>query len=726
VTLPAPDGSDTDSPFARGMAATRINRSWSAIEGSPLPQGVTRIESDGSFNFALYSKHATAVTLLLYSEDDLSNHRSSHRLDFRQHKTGRVWHCRLPASIVEECTYYGYLVDGERAEEGRGWDRFDPEKILSDPYAREIFIPPTFDRQAASRPGSNAGRAPLGVLPKRADSPDWNGDRPPRHEGDTIIYELHVDAFTRSPSSGVSADRRGTYLGLIDKIPYLLDLGVTVVELMPIFQVDPQEPSYWGYMPLSFFAVNSGYATSKALGVAQNEFRQLVSALHKAGIEVIIDVVYNHTAEGDHGGPTYSLKGIDNSTFYMMTADRDRPYANHSGTGNTLHTANYYVRKMILDSLRYWVEEMHVDGFRFDLASVFARRADGSVDLTSPGIFAEIAADPVLSRVRLIAEPWDASGANLLGRTLPGIDWSQWNARFRDDIRRFTRGDAGFTEGAMRRLYGSDDLFPDDLMHSYRPSQSINFITAHDGLTLYDLVSYSTKRNWANGEENRDGAPDDFSFNCGWEGDEGLPDEVMSRRKRQTKLLACLLLLSNGIPMIRGGDEFLQTQGGNNNPYNQNNSTSWLDWSRLERNRDVHRFFKGMIAFRNAHPGISRSRFWRSDVTWHGTDSLPADVSQQTLAYRLAGGSFDDADLYVMINVSPADATFYVPLSPTGRWFRAIDTALESPDDVVDIVAPNHPAVLVEARYQVAGGSAVVLSSAMVADGTTTGPATAE
>jgi isoamylase len=698
-----------DSAIREHRRVQRGRRDWSSVEGSPIPQGVTYVLEEEAYNFALYSKHATAVTLLLYREDDPVHPQSSHRLDHRQHKTGRIWHCRIPLSVLEDCRFYAYAIEGETAEESGGWQRFDSRKVLFDPYACEVYFPAGFDREAAARPGPNAGQAPLGVVPEaHGAATDWNGDRPPRHEGDAVIYELHVDAFTRSETSGVDPIVRGSYAGVVEKIPYLKDLGVTVIELMPIFQFDPQEGSYWGYMPLSFFAPHAGYAAELRIGAAREEFRALVRALHEADMEVVIDVVYNHTAEGDHRGPTYSLKGIDNSTYYLLTRDAERPYANYSGTGNTLHSANYYVRKMILDSLRYWVEEMHVDGFRFDLASIFARRQDGSVDLTTPGIFAEIASDPVLSGVRLIAEPWDAAGAYLLGRGLPGISWAQWNARFRDDMRRFVRGDSGMVAGAMRRIYGSDDLFPDDLTHSYRPSQSINYVTSHDGFTLYDMLAYEVKRNWANGEENRDGAEENFSFNCGWEGDEGLPPDVLARRKRFAKLHACLLLLANGVPMIRAGDEFLQTQGGNNNPYNQNNPTTWLDWSRLDANRDVHGFFRAMIRFRKAHPSVSRSRYWRDDVTWFGPDGggVPADAS--ALAYRLAGAAHDDVDLYVMMNVSPDHQEFVLPPNPAGPWWRAIDTALEPP---LDIAEAGEEGEISGKRYGVAGGSAVVLVS---------------
>jgi isoamylase len=656
---------------------------WSSLEGSPQPQGVTWIPEERAFNFALYSKHAGGVTLLLYRAEDLVRPQSTHRLDFRYHKTGRVWHCRIPLAVVEQARFYAYQVEPPD-EASHPWERFDPEKILLDPYARDVFFPPEFDRGAAIGPGTNAGRAPLGVLPLPAEPPfDWGTEPTPRHEGNAVVYEMHVRGFTRHPSSEVDEANRGTYLGVIEKIPYLLDLGVTVVELMPIFQFDPQEGSCWGYMPINVFAPHAGYASSVALGAALDEFRRMVRAFHENGIEVVIDVVYNHTAEGDHAGPTYSHKGVDNSTYYLMTHDSRSPYANFSGTGNTLHAANYYVRKMILDSLRYWVEEMHVDGFRFDLASVFSRRADGSLDPDGTGIFAEIASDPVLSGVRLIAEPWDAAGANQLGRALPGISWAQWNARFRDDVRRFVRGDEGMVDGIMRRIYGSDDLFPDERRTTYRPSQSVNYVTSHDGFTLYDLVAYEWKRNWANGEENRDGTDENLSWNCGWEGDDDVPTAVLELRRSQARFFAALLLLSNGTPMIRAGDEFLQTQRGNNNPFNQDNEITWLDWSRLDAFPDVHRFFREMIRFRKSHPTICRSRFWREDVTWFGTDGRPHRTEEsRTLAYHLDGGACGDTDLLVFLNASPDAVAFRLPDGLEDGWRLAIDTAADSPHDI--------------------------------------------
>ncbi len=521
----------------------------------------------------------------------------------------------------------------------------------------------------------------------------------PKHEGDTIIYELHVRGFTMNANSGVATERRGTFSGIVDKIPYLKDLGVTAVELMPVFQFDPDAGNYWGYMPLNFFSPHHGYASRASDCDQHNEFRAMVRALHEADIEVILDVVYNHTAEGDQHGPIYSYKGIDNSTYYLMTGRGNDPYENFSGTGNTLHCSNRYVRKMIVDSLRYWAKEMHIDGFRFDLALVMARNDDGSLNLEEPPLFGDILLDPGLEHKRLIAEPWDAAGAYQLGQSFPARRWFQWNGRFRDEIRRFVRGDGGLVPALMQRLYGSDDLFPDDRPHAFHPYQSVNFVTSHDGFTLYDLVSYNRKRNQANGNNDTDGADENFSWDCGWEGDAGVPNEVVALRRRQAKNFCCLLLLANGTPMLRAGDEFMQTQAGNNNPYNQDNATSWLDWDRVDEHREVQRFFRGMIAFRKAHRSLGRSRFWRGDVRWYGTGAN-VDMSPEgrTLAFYLSGASQQDSDLYVMINASERDETFQIQQGKPGAWRLAFDTGLSSPDDMR---TPGSEPVLESLSYKV-------------------------
>ncbi len=686
------------APRARNAPA-----SWARGEGLPIPLGATRVAEDDAWNFAVYSEHAERMTLLLYGEENLASPILTRELDPLRNKSGPVWHCRIAAGAMEGARFYGYRVEGPLS-----WRHaFDPAKVLFDPYALALHFPPRFDRLAAIEPGANAGRAPLGLIAGDHQRFDWAGDRRPRHEADAVIYELHVRGFTAHPSSGVPDDRRGTFSGLVDKIPYLLALGVTVVELMPVFQFDPGEGNYWGYNPISFFAPHNAYAHRCAMCDQHTEFRELVRAFHVAGLEVILDVVYNHTGEGNHTGPVYSLKGLDNDTYYILSGRASDPYADFSGTGNTLNCAHRYVRRMVLDSLRYWAREMRVDGFRFDLASVFARRADGSLGYEDPPIFGDIASDPELAGLRLIAEPWDAAGVYQLGRAFPGITWAQWNGRFRDDLRRFVRGDAGMVPALMRRLYGSDDLFPDDPASAYHAYQSVNYVTAHDGFTLWDLLAYSTKRNWANGHQNADGTEDNLSWNCGWEGDDGAPPEVLALRKRQAKNFLCLLLLANGTPMLRAGDEFLHTQGGNNNAYNQDSETSWLDWRRLDAYADVFRFTRLMIALRKAHPSLCRSRFWRDDVRWYGVGPDPdLGPASRSLALSLHGASQGDGDLYVMINAYWEPLDFVVHEGRPGDWRRVVDTGREPPDDIRE---PGQEVLQTSASYTVGPRSVVAL-----------------
>lgn len=678
---------------------------WELIEGSPFPLGLSWVEKQQAYNFAIYSKHAEAVELLFYKDGALEQAARVFQFDHLIHKSGPIWHCRIAQRDLEGCQYYAYKIGGPGPGPGFSWHTFDPEKLLLDPYAKAVYFPLSFDREAAREPGSNEGRAALAVLTADDSSFDWSGDQPLRHTSDLIIYELHVRGFTIHPSSGISQQNRGTFEGVVEKIPYLRELGVTAVELMPVFQFDPQEGNYWGYMPLCFFAPHHDYACNPAACCQHDEFRRMVKQLHAAGIEVILDVVYNHTAEGDEHGPTYSFKGIDNSTYYVLSGNPARPYQNFSGTGNTLHTSNRAVRQLIVDSLRYWVKEMHVDGFRFDLASVFTRNEDGSINLQDPPIFGQIGADPELANIRLIAEPWDAGGAYQLGSRFPGQLWMQWNGRYRDTVRKFVRGDGGMVPDLMTRLYGSADLFPDDLLNACRPRQSVNYVTAHDGFTMYDLVSYNHKRNWSNGHGNTDGETEE-SWNCGWEGDENLSSDVLQLRKQQVKNFVCLLMLSNGTPMFRMGDEFMQTQQGNNNPYNQDNQTTWLDWQRLEANRDIFRFFQRMIEFRKSHPSISRSHFWREDIAWYGAEHVvDMSSSSRTLAFCLHGSSQSDDDLYVMINSSPQEVRFGIHEGACGQWRRIVDTSQPSPEDFVE--ASGEP--LNAPFYQVGGRSVVVL-----------------
>ena len=430
-------------------------------------------------------------------------------------------------------------------------------------------------------------------------------------------------------------------------------------------------------MPLNFFSPHAQYSSGCEDDDKQHiEFKEMIKAFHKAGIFVVLDVVYNHTCEGDNSGPTYSYKGFGAPSYYMLSSDPMNPYANYSGTGNTLDFSQSQVRKMVLDSLRYWKDEMHVDGFRFDLASVFSRNADGSLNWENAPIFSEIAADPELGRLALIAEPWDV-GSYQLGRGFPGRAWLQWNARYRDDLRRFVRGDAGMVPDLMRRIYGSDDLFSDSPADAYHAYQTVNYIDCHDGFTMYDLVSYNEKNNWKNGHGNQDGMDANYSWNCGHEGDDGAPAEVMELRRKQVKNFFCLLMLSNGIPMFRAGDEFLNTQRGNNNPYNQDNEISWLDWSQLESNQDVFRFFKNMIAFRKSHPSLSRSRFWREDISWYSVGpQVDLSPDSRSLAFCLHGASQADDDIYVMINAYWQGLEFQIQEGATEDWKLIVDTDL--------------------------------------------------
>jgi glycogen operon protein len=675
---------------------------WARAEGLRSPLGATWNAKAGAWNFALYSKHATAVTLLLYGADEFVEPLYRVRFDYLVNKSGRVWHCWLADEAIRGACYYAYSVDGP--DDPAAGLRFDAGKVLLDPYARAVFFPPGFDRETAKRRGSNAGRAPLGVLEASRRANGWEEPCRPRHSWDTVVYEMHVRGFTRSDSSGVPADRRGTFAGVTDKIPYLTDLGVTVVELLPVFQGDPQECNYWGYMPLNFFAPHAKYAAAGTPEGAIAEMQDMVRALHAAGIEVVLDVVYNHTVEGDEIGPTYSYRGIDNPTYYLLQDDRSR-YRNDTGTGNVMHTANMAVRALVVDSMRFWARDMHIDGFRFDLASIFTRRTDGSLDLDDPPMVWAIDADPEFKDMRLIAEAWDL-GSYLLGRRFPGVEWCQWNDRFRDEVRAFVRGDRGMVASLMTRIYGSADHFPDDLRDAYHPFQSVNFVSSHDGFCLYDLVSHTRKHNLANGWDNADGSDHNVSWNCGHEGDDGAPPEVLALRRQQVKNFCALLFLSNGTPMFSAGDEFMHTQGGNNNPYNQDNETTWLDWSRLGRHRDIHRFFKMMIAFRKAHPSIGRSRFWREDVQWYGLgrDADWTDGSHH-LAYCLRGASQADRDLYVMINAGPADLTFTIQEGGAADWRRVVDTARPSPHD---IVADDDAVVVASCEYLVRARSVAV------------------
>jgi isoamylase len=654
-------------------------------QGSSSPLGAT--PSGNGVNFSVFSKHATAVQLLLF--DGVNDTKAARvvRLDPSANRTYHYWHVFVPN--VRPGQLYAYRVEGPFAP-SRGM-RFDPTKVLLDPYSRGVMVPETYGRDAARRPGDNAGTAMKSVVIDVA-SYDWEGDAPLRRpSARTIVYEVHVRGFTRHPSSGLAQETRGTFAGLIEKIPYLQRLGITAVELLPVFQFDPQDcppglVNYWGYAPVSFFAPHQAYSSRRDPLGPVDEFRDMVKALHRAGLEVLLDVVFNHTAEGDHGGPTLSLRGLDNPTYYMLEADRSR-YANYSGTGNTLNANHPIVRRMILDSLRYWVGAMHVDGFRFDLAAILERDESGNV-MPSPPVLWDIESDPALAGTKLIAEAWDAAGLYQVG-TFIGDSWKEWNGRFRDDVRSFFRGEEGTIERFADRLMGSPSLYGQE---QREPEQSVNFVTCHDGFTLSDLVSYDSKHNEANGENNRDGANDNRSWNCGVEGPTEDP-AIDKLRTRQVKNFFTVTMLAPGMPMMLMGDEVRRTQGGNNNAYCQDNETSWFNWTLVAQRADVHRFVTLLNARRVRrdveHEGqrVALNELIRqADITWHGVKLGEPDwhPSSHSIAFT---ARFTMAPYHVILNAYWEPLEFELPPLVHGArepWRRWIDTALDSPHDIVE------------------------------------------
>src|SRR6059036_1361845 len=600
-----------------GEAVARPAVSDSSEKGGSSPLGAT--PSRDGVNFSVFSRHATGVEVLLFDGVDDTKAASVVRLDPSANRTYHYWHVFVPN--VRPGQLYGYRVEGP-FDPSSGM-RFDPTKVLLDPYGRGVMVPSAYDRAAARRPGDNTGTALKSVVVD-VSAYDWEGDAPlQRPSARTIVYEMHVRGFTRHPSAGLPEQTRGTFAGLIEKIPYLQRLGITAVELLPVFQFDPQDSppglvNYWGYAPVSFFAPHQGYGSRRDPLGPVDEFRDMVKALHRAGLEVILDVVFNHTAEGDHAGPTLSLRGLDNPTYYILEGDRAR-YADYSGTGNTLNANHPVVRRMIVDSLRYWVDVMHVDGFRFDLASILERDESGDV-MPNPPVLWDIESDPVLAGTKLIAEAWDAAGLYQVG-TFVGDSWKEWNGRFRDDVRSFFRGEEGSIEGFVDRVIGSPSLYG----HKQRePEASVNFVTCHDGFTLNDLVSYDGKHNEANGEDNRDGADDNRSWNCGVEGPTEDP-YIDKLRTRQVKNFFTVTMLSAGMPMMLMGDEVRRTQGGNNNAYCQDNEIGWFDWTLLTQRAGVHRFASLLNARRVLRDvGHERQRMAlnqlirQADITWHG------------------------------------------------------------------------------------------------------------
>jgi glycogen operon protein len=682
------------------------------------PLGAT--PAPGGTNFSLFSRHATGVELVLFDGEDDAQPSRVVRLDPFTNRTYYYWHVFVPD--VAPGQLYGYRVTGPfEPESGL---RFDPHKVLLDPYAKGVIIPSGYDRAACGAPGDNAAMAMKSMVVDHHDY-DWEGDTPLRTpSARTIVYEMHVRGFTRHPSSGLPERTLGTYAGLMEKISYLQELGITAVELLPVFQFDAQDAppgrvNYWGYAPVSFFAPHRAYSSRQDRLGPLHEFRDLVKALHRAGIEVILDVVFNHTAEGNHCGPMLGLKGIDNPTYYLLETDRAR-YANYSGTGNTLRANHPIVRRMIVDSLRYWVEHMHVDGFRFDLASILARDSSGHL-MANPPLLWDIESDPVLAGSKIIAEAWDAAGLYQVG-SFVGDSWKEWNGKFRDDVRSFFRGENGTVSRVADRMMGSPDLYA----HKQREAeQSVNFVTCHDGFTLNDLVSHERKHNQANGEDNRDGANDNRSWNCGVEGPSDDP-EVEALRRRQVKNFLTVTMLALGVPMIWMGDEVRRTQYGNNNAYCQDNELSWFDWRLVEKHADLLRFVKLLLQRRLRRDITSEKQrktlnqlLREGKGSWHGTSLNQPDWSDHSHSLAFSAELRQDKLLvYFILNAYWEPLRFALPPLPAqlrGQWRRWIDTALDSPHDITDWRAA--PAVG-GSSYQAAARSVVVLFANLQNSGT--------
>jgi isoamylase len=664
---------------ADGMPVSR------ATAGLPAPLGATIV--DGGVNFSLYSRTSTGVTLDLFDHVDDAQAARSITLDPVVNRTYHYWHVFVPN--LKSGQLYGYRVDGP-ADPANGL-RFDSKKLVLDPYGRGIATPSNYNRTAAYEPGDNAASAMKSVLVDGA-AYDWEGDVPLRLPSSRmVIYEMHVRGFTRHPNSGVAEPQRGTYAGFIEKIPYLKELGINAVELLPIFAFDPHDAplgrnNYWGYAPVSFFAPHAAFCSSADPLAPIREFRDMVKALHRAGIEVILDVVFNHTAEGSEQGPTLCFRGIDNPSYYILEPNRSY-YSNFTGCGNTLNANHPIVRRMIVDCLRYWVSEMHVDGFRFDLASILSRDSAGNV-LPNPPVLWDIESDPELAGIKLIAEAWDAAGLYQVGSFI-GDSWKEWNGKFRDDVRDFWRGEPGTVGRLADRMLGSHEVYG----HKRREAeQSVNFVTCHDGFTLNDLVSYNEKHNEANGEGNRDGANDNRSWNCGVEGPSD-DAEIESLRLRQIKNFFTVTLLSLGVPMFAMGDEVRRTQRGNNNAYCQDDELSWFDWSLVETHAEIYRFAQQLLKRRvlrnieNEQQRVSLSEMLHhAKLSWHGQKLLQPDWGRDSHAFAFTAELQRERQmLHVIVNGYWEAIEFELPPAIENRgWRRWIDTALPSPQDIVD------------------------------------------
>jgi len=693
-----------------------VRKGFTIKPGSRSPQGAKA--DKGGINFSLFSRYATAMELVVYDEAESLKPLLRIPLDPETHRTYYTWHVYVEG--LRPPVHYTWHVDGPNDPRKTGF-RFDREKALVDPFAVAV-TQGLWGRARACRPGSNDDHSIRGLVP-RDEGYDWEGDAPlNRPLENAVIYEMHVAGFTGHPSSGVVAP--GTFAGIIEKIPYLKELGVTDVELMPVMAFDEQDvpfgaaalglKNYWGYSTHSYHSPHPGYCISPQLGAHRDELRDMVKALHKAGIGVILDVVFNHTAEGGPDGPTINFRGLSNYGFYHLDPDDFSLYRDYTGCGNTVNCNHPVVTRFIVKCLEYWVKEMHVDGFRFDLASVLVRGQDGEPLYYAPVPW-HIELSDELAHTHIIAEAWDAGGLYQVG-DFPGYRWSEWNGRYRDVIRRFVRGDGGLIGEVATRIAGSSDLYESN---GRLPATSVNFVTCHDGFTLHDLVSYNTKHNEANGEENRDGSDDNLSCNCGVEGSTSNL-KILVLRRRQARNFVAILMLSKGVPMILAGDEVLRTQRGNNNGYCQDNELSWFDWTLPEKEQEMLRFTRGLIAFRKRHPCLMKNRFLSGDkrkgahfpdVSWHGARlNRPAwdDPDGRVLAFTLGAAVEGEEDVHVMFNMSENFLEMQLPGLAKGRWYRAVDTWLARPQDVLE---PAEQPAVTKARYRVAPRTVVVLEA---------------
>lgn len=656
--------------------------------GRPSPLGARRLEQ--GTNFSVWSSTASGAELLLFDDVDDPQPAQVITLDPLRNRTAYFWHVLVPD--VEPGQVYAWRVHG--GFQPTTGLRHDASAVLLDPYGVAVAVPRDYDRMAGTRPDRDPRTAMKSVVADLSGY-DWEGDAPlGRPFARTVVYELHVRGFTAHPNSGVDPRLAGTYAGLVEKIPYLQSLGVTAVELMPVQAFDPQDAppglvNYWGYSPVSFFAPHPAYASTPNPVGALDEFRDMVKALHRGGIEVILDVVFNHTAEGGADGPTFCWRGLDNRAYYLLEPGDPARYLDCTGCANTVNANHSVVRRMIVDALRHWVDQMHVDGFRFDLASAMTRDAYG-VPMAEPPILFEIENDPMLAGTKLIAEAWDVGGLYQLG-SFVGDRWREWNGKFRDDIRRFCRGDRGTVPLLPNRLLASPDLFSD------RPAEvehSINFVACHDGFTLNDLVSYARKHNAANGQDNQDGTDENYSTNCGVEGPSDDP-AVERMRTRLVKNMLAITLIAMGVPMILMGDEVRRTQRGNNNPYCQDNEISWFDWSLVDRHAEILRYVRGLLDVRLdldmtqvLHRLPLVEFLERSLVEFHGVRLHEPDWSEDSHALAVTVRSVIGTRMvHAMLNSDDHPLDFELPavVSPDLPWRRIVDSALDPPDDIADL-----------------------------------------